>query len=167
MLLYNSFLPLLTPPGRRPLVRMGGCCMTNTRCWGRNWPDWLPPDNRFALAVTLCLLPRLPARLPALLGGDGLHAGIVNNFAMPFECLFCNPPAGLAVEPQAPGWAAALLEVSDLAPPDFDQVLAADEAPEPLQDPLDWRPRYALAMEFVPPRFNREFDPQAEGDQFA
>ncbi len=132
MLLYNSALQPFTPPGPQPLVPMGSCCMKDIRCWGRNWPQWLPPDHRSALAVTLCILPSLPAALPGPLGGDRLAAGVVNGFAMPLECLFCDQVPRLVVKPQAPQWALALLEAAQ-APPVLVPDTAQDDGDAPLR----------------------------------
>lgn len=153
LLLYNTDAAPFCAPGPGTAVHLGRCCSTPNQCHGHEWPSWRLPDRRSSTAVTLCLLPPLPAPLDPAISGDRPPIADINDRAMPWECLFCPTlRPGLTLSPTPPAWAAELRErAAQGDTQDADQDLGdADDSQDLRVWSDDWVPTYSLVLEHVP-----------------
>jgi hypothetical protein len=156
MLLYNAEISPFGAPGHD--VNLGACEQNLIRCHGWRWPQWMPPDRRSPLGVTLVILPKYGTPLPPSLSRDALAANVVNQYASPLECIFC--PGRLtgsavtlhrndrrvisAIEPKdaIPQWANTLLAA-------VTQDLANDVGAQSSSDDEPWDARYSLVLPYT------------------
>jgi hypothetical protein len=117
-LLYNAEFGPFGPPGT--LVDLEACCQRSVMIHGWKWPRWPDPNGRSPAAITLVILPGGTSPMPSTIAVPGPPAMDVNEFAMPYECIFCErweesgfPPNGslakLPLRDGMPDWASRLV----------------------------------------------------------
>jgi hypothetical protein len=168
MLLYNAeVVPPFVRPGR--YVALGGCCMSPIQCHRYSRPiRGGPPDRRSPLGITLVILPRYRAKLPASLAGDSLSADVVNQYASPLECIFCparltgaskssgrktgRPISVIRPKSPIPQWAAELLATINEHDDEYGGIVAVPEASSlgrHYRDDNDWGAQCSMVFPYI------------------